>query len=484
MTRGLQGVERVVNRSQRMSVRSGGAQRPSRGADEASVAYCCALGPPPGRAPLARQRRDARVQRSRVARSLGEGGGRRAPWTRPTEVRSRSSWSRTGRATPRARSPIGSRRRRPRSSRSTSPPPTTARRCAPASSPPMGDDRRELRRRLLRPGVRRRRPGAPREPPTIPRSSSGPSAREGARDERSALRRLVTDVFSGILRYGFGLSVSDTHGMKAMRRDVGRAARTGVPQRHRPLRHRADPAGRARRSASTVELPVVVVERRPSRSPIWRRVPRTLLGLAPPPAPAVASTASGVPGRREPLRRCTVPAPAAGARRRRGGRPDARPARRRRPRPRGVLRLAALRGRTRRRRARAARRCSRPHVLDRHHRERGDRGDATRSRTASGSPRSPRACPAASSNPWRCAPRPRPTAPRSWAGPSATSTPDLLLLAADPFTFPTDAFLRRLDDDRPDLRVLGGFASAAARPGGNRLVVDGRQSPRKAPSAS
>ena len=29
----------------------------------------------------------------------------------------------------------------------------------------------------------------------------------------------------------------------------------------------------------TVELPVVVVERRPSRSPIWRRVPRTLWGL-------------------------------------------------------------------------------------------------------------------------------------------------------------------------------------------------------------
>lgn len=51
--------------------------------------------------------------------------------------------------------------------------------------------------------------------------------------------------------------------------------------------------------------------------------------------------------------------------------------------------------------------------------------------------------------------------------------PDLLLLVADPFTFPTEAFLRRLDDDRPSLRVLGGLASAAARPGGNRLLVDG-----------
>jgi small ligand-binding sensory domain FIST len=51
--------------------------------------------------------------------------------------------------------------------------------------------------------------------------------------------------------------------------------------------------------------------------------------------------------------------------------------------------------------------------------------------------------------------------------------PDLLLLAVDPFTFPVEAFLRRLDDDRPGLRVLGGLASAAARPGGNRLFVDG-----------
>ena len=51
---------------------------------------------------------------------------------------------------------------------------------------------------------------------------------------------------------------------------------------------------------------------------------------------------------------------------------------------------------------------------------------------------------------------------------------DLLLLAADPFSFPTEAFLRRLDDDRPGLAVLGGLASAANHPGGNRLLLDGR----------
>lgn len=64
-------------------------------------------------------------------------------------------------------------------------------------------------------------------------------------------------------------------------------------------------------------------------------------------------------------------------------------------------------------------------------------------------------------------------------GPTVTGWPDrdpvgdLLLLAVDPFSFPTEAFLGRMADDRRDLRVLGGLASAAGRPGGNRLLVDG-----------
>lgn len=101
----------------------------------------------------------------------------------------------------------------------------------------------------------------------------------GARDERGPLRRLVTNVFSSILRYGFGLRVSDTHGMKAMRREVveplARACHSGTDLFDTELILRTERAGNL-----TVELPVVVVERRPSRSPIWRRVPRTLLGLA------------------------------------------------------------------------------------------------------------------------------------------------------------------------------------------------------------
>lgn len=47
-----------------------------------------------------------------------------------------------------------------------------------------------------------------------------------------------------------------------------------------------------------------------------------------------------------------------------------------------------------------------------------------------------------------------------------------LLLLPDPFTFPTDDFLRRMEEDRPGMPVVGGMASAARAPGGNRLVID------------
>ena len=48
-----------------------------------------------------------------------------------------------------------------------------------------------------------------------------------------------------------------------------------------------------------------------------------------------------------------------------------------------------------------------------------------------------------------------------------------LLLIPDPFTFPTEDLLRRMEEDRPGMPVVGGMASAARAPGGNRLVIDG-----------
>ena len=66
-------------------------------------------------------------------------------------------------------------------------------------------------------------------------------------------------------------------------------------------------------------------------------------------------------------------------------------------------------------------------------------------------------------------------------GPTFTGWPDVipedasaLLLMADPFSFPVDALLDRLRQDQPGLAVVGGQASAARGPGGNRLVLDGQ----------
>lgn len=101
----------------------------------------------------------------------------------------------------------------------------------------------------------------------------------GADDARPWLRRLVTTVFSGLLRHGFGLHVSDTHGMKALRRAAvepfARRCELGRDLFDTELILRVERAGLA-----TAEIPVAVEERRPARTSIVRRVPRSLVGLA------------------------------------------------------------------------------------------------------------------------------------------------------------------------------------------------------------
>ena len=49
-----------------------------------------------------------------------------------------------------------------------------------------------------------------------------------------------------------------------------------------------------------------------------------------------------------------------------------------------------------------------------------------------------------------------------------------LLLLTDPFTFPADEFLGLLATSAPGMPIIGGLASAAHTPTGNRLVVGGR----------
>ena len=48
-----------------------------------------------------------------------------------------------------------------------------------------------------------------------------------------------------------------------------------------------------------------------------------------------------------------------------------------------------------------------------------------------------------------------------------------MIVLGDPFTFPTDPFLRLAEIARPGVRIVGGMASASQSPGGNRLLLDG-----------
>jgi glycosyltransferase involved in cell wall biosynthesis len=100
----------------------------------------------------------------------------------------------------------------------------------------------------------------------------------GSEDERSPARRTVTAVFSLVLRYGFGLRVSDTHGVKALRRapllPLVESSRFGGDIFDTELILRAERTGLV-----VTEVPVVVTDQRPPRTPITRRIPRSLVGL-------------------------------------------------------------------------------------------------------------------------------------------------------------------------------------------------------------
>jgi glycosyltransferase involved in cell wall biosynthesis len=100
----------------------------------------------------------------------------------------------------------------------------------------------------------------------------------GSEDRRSIFRRTATWGFNVLLRTVLESNVSDTHGMKAIRRTVIDAVAGDVGSTEdlfdTELVIRAERAG-----FRIVELPVTVEERRESRSRLARRIPRTLRGL-------------------------------------------------------------------------------------------------------------------------------------------------------------------------------------------------------------
>ena len=101
----------------------------------------------------------------------------------------------------------------------------------------------------------------------------------GAQDRRSAFRRFATWTFNQILQFGLGSEVSDTHGMKAVRRsvvsDVVPRVQSTQDLFDTELVVRAERAG-----YRILEVPAVVEEKRATRSSLVTRVPRTLRGIA------------------------------------------------------------------------------------------------------------------------------------------------------------------------------------------------------------
>ena len=106
----------------------------------------------------------------------------------------------------------------------------------------------------------------------------GSKRTKGSDDRRKAGRKLVTSVFSAILRHGFGLKATDTHGLKALRQEslspIVERCRFGSDIFDTELVLRAEKAG-----LEVLEIPVTVSDMRPPRTAIAGRIPRTLVGL-------------------------------------------------------------------------------------------------------------------------------------------------------------------------------------------------------------
>jgi glycosyltransferase involved in cell wall biosynthesis len=106
----------------------------------------------------------------------------------------------------------------------------------------------------------------------------GSKAMKGANDARPLLRRMATRVITLLLRAATGFRGTDTHGLKAFRRerlvDVVRACLVDRDLFASEFVIRAQRMGRDVR-----EIPIALKEKRPPSTNLLRRVPRVLKGL-------------------------------------------------------------------------------------------------------------------------------------------------------------------------------------------------------------
>ena len=107
----------------------------------------------------------------------------------------------------------------------------------------------------------------------------GSKTMEGARDERPLKRRVGTVVINSMLRMTLGFQGTDTHGLKAFRREALRPiAEACVIERDL---FASEFVIRAERAGLTVlEIPVRVLEMRPPTVGLLKRVPNVLVNLA------------------------------------------------------------------------------------------------------------------------------------------------------------------------------------------------------------
>ena len=106
----------------------------------------------------------------------------------------------------------------------------------------------------------------------------GSKLMEGAEDKRSAARHFIFYGFTTILRVLFDPHMDDTHGMKALRREVVQQYAPQTVMRQDIFD--TELIIRARRGGVKVAaIPVTVEEKRKARSSIVRRMPRTMRAL-------------------------------------------------------------------------------------------------------------------------------------------------------------------------------------------------------------